>query len=1203
MTGFIDYSNRKNSTSTAPSTPHGMETTSSDSEAPTKSSGAATGHLREDAPEVEQHVKVHGAREQTNALGLIDHSTRAPSSELSRSTSNGSRFREEFQSDHNDATGVERVNECEPSKPTKSGGGSTLFKRRTSSTRRKAPPALDRVTSHASSTARSQDSLHSASSRQVPTFATARARSSSSSSPSLSPAPSSPPTSPPRSPTLPSSPKSVTSILVNPNHPRKNSRTRSPSALASSSRSPAPPTIELTAQDRHYICRILNNSQFQREFSALSQIGTLSQYGDPFVPYANGPNSRPRELREQEGRGWFSFLGGSGIDKEREKEWQGFEWRDDNVVESPLCRYLYWRFIANLPALRTAKPTYWTDQIQPFIDSFAERDLSSTKERGEITKRRMLATGITRIIGSYLSSSLKPIGGPSSPARPSLAMMHRVDLLVPGNMDSMWRLLNPQAPHPEYNAWVSVVEEKTKNGVTSFRIVTRVLVVDGDPLFHVVRTWSAFQRFANSLDSLDRRNSLKLPLLPYVASSNPATRSSIQTWLRLVVIALSSPPSSLDDSEILSEARQALESFLLSSTKNEDIPKSELVEWAKRGEEQDRVDEKAHRAWVSIGRRVKSLRTIWVKYRRALIEGDELDKTMRLVKKNSLLKMFPKEYREAEEWAKIWVAYALHYVFVGSSNGSEVLNILKGFHDLIPYAAIKVGLALVNPTLAIRAIVQLVLGQPAGQQSLFQRIWSIIVGTAIKHQKKLIDAYKKKLSRATVGDVLEQHVRASYVERQKTKQTAIENDEDIVLAIMRERGSGSDIELVDRWHEEFTRAVRDGTTGSTKFEDVKNLLAAFYRLRDREQVLAIALEPNTPRLLHASIAVFYDTIYKVANASKLSERVGDIQVFLDDLIKVSLSDKNGPSDFIRLADRHHEKLYYFVHELAANGGTLLDPLLEWCKSGLEFIHSGIPPASESSTPYKRAGIDVEALVSALPSSSASSSPTLSPDAKVDPPTRERVIEEAREFATWTRYKKVYHDLCLRIDLAQAEDESQARPVFDKQRLWQEFLAQDRDAVEAQQRRERPQGERTKKRTDAGGDLEWAWWSVDELEGAAGPAKVTISLPTAASTSSNSTTTTTPTTANSSKPKGRKLSRSQSRSRKSTDEDGFDVIDRDEVPSSSGLRQRHKRGEEDEKEDDGIEIEAPSVRATRQLLPKYLEQIKAALREAKANRIK
>lgn len=51
--------------------------------------------------------------------------------------------------------------------------------------------------------------------------------------------------------------------------------------------------------------------------------------------------------------------------------------------------------------------------------------------------------------------------------------------------------------------------------------------------------------------------------------------------------------------------------------------------------------------------------------------------------------------------------------------------------------------------------------------------------------------------------------------------------------------------------------------------------------------MAIALEPNTPRLLHASIAVFYSTIHAVANASKLSDRVGDLQAFLDDLVKVA----------------------------------------------------------------------------------------------------------------------------------------------------------------------------------------------------------------------------------------------------------------------------------------------------------------------------
>lgn len=90
---------------------------------------------------------------------------------------------------------------------------------------------------------------------------------------------------------------------------------------------------------------------------------------------------------------------------------------------------------------------------------------------------------------------------------------------------------------------------------------------------------------------------------------------------------------------------------------------------------------------------------------------------------------------------------------------------------------------------------------------------------------------------------------------------------------------------------------------------------AYYRYRDREQVLAIMLEANTPRLLHASIATFYQTIHDVANASKLSERVGDIQYFLDDMIKCCETGKTTRADFINLARRHHEKVYYFVREL------------------------------------------------------------------------------------------------------------------------------------------------------------------------------------------------------------------------------------------------------------------------------------------------
>lgn len=152
----------------------------------------------------------------------------------------------------------------------------------------------------------------------------------------------------------------------------------------------------------------------------------------------------------------------------------------------------------------------------------------------------------------------------------------------------------------------------------TFRIVSRVLVVNDQPLFHSLRSWQSIQQFSSSLSSLDPRNSLQLPLLPFASSSNPASRLSIQTYIRQIVIVLSSPPQHLQDSEILSEARQILESFLLGG--KDRIALSELTEWAKRGEEMDREEEAKFRVWVGMGKRVKSLRTVWVQFRRALIE-------------------------------------------------------------------------------------------------------------------------------------------------------------------------------------------------------------------------------------------------------------------------------------------------------------------------------------------------------------------------------------------------------------------------------------------------------------------------------------------------------------------------------------------------------------------------------------------------------
>lgn len=167
-----------------------------------------------------------------------------------------------------------------------------------------------------------------------------------------------------------------------------------------------------------------------------------------------------------------------------------------------------------------------------------------------------------------------------------------------------------------------------------------------------------------------------------------------------------------------------------------------------------------------------------------------------------------------------------------------------------------------------------------------------------------------------------------------------------------------------------------------------------------------------------------------------------------------------------------------MHELASNGGTLLDPLIDWCKSGLAFIDKGIPPAnpprrrgstasrksaskrdqtsSAASSPSNRAAVNVDELIAELPDKS-----------------RRAVLAEARSLARWSRYKKAYADICLRVDMLQAQEGGTGLGALelDKDELYQDLLAQDRSV--------RDQLVQVEANGVEGG-LEWAWFANPDV---------------------------------------------------------------------------------------------------------------------------
>jgi hypothetical protein len=89
----------------------------------------------------------------------------------------------------------------------------------------------------------------------------------------------------------------------------------------------------------------LSSLQLQHEFSLLSQIGTLAKYGPPYLPHANGPNSRPSPAAgSSKGSGFFSF--GGSKEAKKDPQFAGYVWEKEKVEESPINSYLFSRFVS-----------------------------------------------------------------------------------------------------------------------------------------------------------------------------------------------------------------------------------------------------------------------------------------------------------------------------------------------------------------------------------------------------------------------------------------------------------------------------------------------------------------------------------------------------------------------------------------------------------------------------------------------------------------------------------------------------------------------------------------------------------------------------------------------------------------------------------------------------------------------------------------
>lgn len=135
-----------------------------------------------------------------------------------------------------------------------------------------------------------------------------------------------------------------------------------------------PPGSILTGKQEHYLKRELLSQQVQHEISELNSPTALRRFGAPFKS---------------------EFGEVAPVDS-----------------ELPILRYIFVHHVRNFPFLDKAREKeFWQDKLQMFLETFANKHISSSEDRHEETKRRKLAVKCQKLVELMMVSGIGTASG------------------------------------------------------------------------------------------------------------------------------------------------------------------------------------------------------------------------------------------------------------------------------------------------------------------------------------------------------------------------------------------------------------------------------------------------------------------------------------------------------------------------------------------------------------------------------------------------------------------------------------------------------------------------------------------------------------------------------------------------------------------------------------------------------------------------
>ncbi|KAI0053525.1 hypothetical protein FA95DRAFT_447304 [Auriscalpium vulgare] len=766
-----------------------------------------------------------------------------------------------------------------------------------------------------------------------------------------------PPTRPP--PDIPREPESPAHDVQHFDDPLRSSSPVPVASTASEGASEQDDATTLTPIRAHYLKKTLLSLQFNRELTALTtqaanNISTLSYLGPPFHP---PPKDAP-------------------------------------PIDVPFLRYLFRQFVLTFPFLASAPKDFFPEKVQPFVGSLLSRNLSPTSvlddEGSDPNGTAKLLVKAERNFALFLNYAVKIVEKEET-VRLSQKDLDRLEMMA---RKRHARLMKHKDVFEVNIVCVRTVVEK---GRVRSRVHEEFIIRTRRSRYAdvcVSRRYGDFKTLYNELrkafpdesirpppakdrttivstrsvglsptqprgDGSGRYNSSdSLPLSPTYAAS-PQTRLAREKnrlTLRAYLHSLMAIPAIASS--------PVIQSFLLSDPTT--LTGEELDD-AEHREEADKMREEGRQHFAKeVAERVDRLRDSVKGVKGSIMGKDGLTQLFGIIKTTDNVRSLPPDFQSVLEWARISLASTVFHHFVAADDASESLAGLKRIHGLMPYFMLKTALKISNPVGMIRTVLDLFLAQPFGGRSLLQRMFTSSLQEEVKALEEDIEAVKDKIDDPVMCEKVRIFVYAPQEIQALYKSDAASEKIHVLAAVLRSgeepalnRAQMQRVVRSHRAHMEYINyrdSLQDSddddgpqTEEAWLFEDLSILAKLYGRLRDKEQLIALIFEGVTADILKDIITIFYSPLAQVYRAASIADSIGDLQNFINDLIRTvesteELSQENPRQTvqiFIDLIQRHEQSFYHFVHKVHSKGEGLFTSLMRWIELFLSVVREGL----------------------------------------------------------------------------------------------------------------------------------------------------------------------------------------------------------------------------------------------------------------------